>query len=85
MAAERPIVGYFNWRTDMRGRLVPEKILKEHRDAAVSSANHQQVEHYQYNLVTEIPLDEAHWAMTLDELLERYPAPGHALRGAADV
>lgn len=68
------IVGFFNWRRDNRGRLYPEKILREHRDIKINSANHQEGEDYRRNLVKEIPLNEAGWKLSLADCVKLHPA-----------
>lgn len=68
------IVGYLLWRRDRKGVPRPSKLLKDHRDWALQSPNHQDNEHYRYGLVKEVPLDDELWALSLDELVQRFPS-----------
>lgn len=72
-----PIVGYFLWKRTPKGRLAPSKLLKDHRDFALSSSNKQVIEAYHQNLVAEIPLDEEMWKVSLDDLIQRFPSDGY--------
>lgn len=74
MADQRPVVGYFAWAKTNRETLSPCKYIKDRRN--MERREGLQYQHMPNPIVAEHPLDDAHWALSLDELAKLYPAPG---------
>ena len=75
VAPKGETVGYFNWRRNLRGLAIPEKVLKVHVDTWLAMHKHHYHQVYKATLIHSVELNEAQWLLSLAKLSESYPCP----------